>query len=142
MGVALANGVKVNNLFKFEIAGTINLSQAAGEANGNFPDDGQMPGIPGTGATAPTDGIDVELITYVDLPAGVVSLGVNSDDGFRVQAGYINAPGDGLFLGEFDGGRGASDTIFKVNVTSGGLYPIRIIYNLSLIHISEPTRPY
>lgn len=58
-GVALGVGTPANpgsKAIHFEIADVINMSQAGGESNGNFPDDGQMPGIPGTG-TAGTDGI-------------------------------------------------------------------------------------
>jgi hypothetical protein len=69
-GPALADGVKVNNLYKFEIATVINLSQTADEANGNFPADAQMPGIPGTSGA--NDGIDAEVITFVELPVGAV----------------------------------------------------------------------
>ena len=126
-GPALADGVKVNNLYKFEIATVINLSQTADEANGNFPADAQMPGIPGT--SGGNDGIDAEVITFVELPAGAVTMGVNSDDGFRAQAGYINVPADGAVLGQFDGGRGASDTLFTFAVASAGVYPIRVIWN-------------
>jgi len=125
-GPALADGVKVGPLLRFEIPTVINLSQVEGTALGNFTPDEQMPGIPGT--TGFNDGIDAEVITFVELPAGVITMGVNSDDGFRSQAGYINVPADGLFLGEFDGGRGAADTIFKFVVQDAGIYPIRTIW--------------
>lgn len=127
VGVALGQGVLANNLYRFEIATVINLSQAEGESNGNFPNDGQMPGIPGVNGA--NDGIDAEIIAFVELPAGVVTMGVNSDDGFRAQAGYINVPADGALLGQFDGGRGASDTLFTFVVASAGVYPIRVIWN-------------
>jgi hypothetical protein len=55
-------------------------------------------------------------------------MGVNSDDGFRAQAGYINVPADGAVLGQFEGGRGASDTLFTFVVASAGVYPIRVIW--------------
>jgi len=126
IGVALANGVRVGSLVKFEIPTVLNLSQVGGEANGNFPDDGQMPGIPG--ANGSDDGIDAEILSFVDLPAGWITLGVNSDDGFRAQAGYLNVAADRVLLGEFDGGRGASDTTFRVLVQDAGVYPVRIIY--------------
>ncbi|MBK9137644.1 MAG: hypothetical protein IPM17_02615 [Verrucomicrobia bacterium] len=104
----------------------LNLSQYGGDFRGNFAPDDQMPGIPGT--TLSDDGINAEIITFVQLPAGWLRLGVYSDDGFRAQAGYINKPEDGVILGQFDGGRGASDTIFEVLVQEAGIYPIRIIY--------------
>jgi lectin family protein len=49
-------------------------------ANG-FPDM-PVPGIPGTGGHA--DNYSVEMLTYLDLPAGVFTFGVNSDDGFAL----------------------------------------------------------
>jgi hypothetical protein len=126
VGVAMGAGTRVGSLVRFQIEGVINMSQIAGEANGNFPDDGQMPGIPG--ANGLDDGIDGELITYADLPAGVITMGVNSDDGFRTQAGYISVPADGILLGQFDGGRGAADTLFKFLVETAGVYPLRTIW--------------
>jgi len=125
-GPALADGVKVGPLFRFEIPTVINLSQTEATALGNFTPDEQMPGIPGT--TGSTDGIDAAAITFVELPVGTITMGVNSDDGFRSQAGYINVPADGLFLGEFDAGRGATDTIFRFVVQDAGIYPIRTIW--------------
>lgn len=126
VGPALAPGVKAGALWRFEIPTVINLSQMAGDSNGNFGSDEQMPGIPGLNGM--DDGIDAEIITFAELPAGVVTMGVNSDDGFRTQAGYINVPADGLLLGEFDAGRGASDTIFRFVVQEAGVYPIRTIW--------------
>ncbi|WP_206678981.1 hypothetical protein, partial [Salmonella enterica] len=68
VGVALAPGTQDGTLFRFEIPTVINLSQTGGEANGNFPDDGQMPGIPGT--FSGTDGIAAEIVTFVEFPVG------------------------------------------------------------------------
>ncbi len=125
-GAAIGNGVREGSVYRFEIPGVLNLSQYGGDFRGNFVPDDQMPGIPGT--TLSDDGINAEIITFVQLPAGWLRLGVNSDDGFRAQAGYINKPEDGVIMGQFDGGRGASDTIFEVLVQEAGIYPIRIIY--------------
>jgi hypothetical protein len=123
-GAALAAGVPEGPLYRFEIDSVINLSQIGGEANGNFPDDAQMPGIPGT--TGWDDGVDAEIITFVEFPAaGLYTLGVNSDDGFRSQAGFIRVPTDAVFLGEFEG---VSDTTFKIFVQDAGIYPIRTIW--------------
>ncbi len=126
VGVAAGPGTKVGNLIQFEIPTVINVSQNGTDNAGNWTTDDVMPGIPGT--SGGIDGIDVEIIAYVDLPAGVITMGVNSDDGFRSQAAYINNPADGLFLGEFNGGRGAADTLFTFVVQDAGIYPIRTIY--------------
>jgi hypothetical protein len=96
------------------------------DSTGGYTDD-TFPGIPGT--TGSNGSFSEEALAYLNFPtAGLYQLGVNSDDGFRVSAG--RAPGDllGVVLGYFDGGRGASDTIFSVLVTEPGFYPIRLIH--------------
>jgi len=114
-----------NAPIKFEIASVINLNQnAAAQTNGTFTPDLQFPGIPPTDGIS--DGYAAEFLTYVNLPAGLVTMGVNSDDGFRTTIGFDAL--SSLFLGEFDGGRGASDTIFNFFVQEAGVYPMRTIY--------------
>src|SRR5207249_1261805 len=69
----------------FEVSAVINFDQAAG-ANGNFQPDLQMPGIPSldpAGDPGNADSIAAEIVGYLELPAGLVTMGVNSDDGFR-----------------------------------------------------------
>jgi hypothetical protein len=109
----------------FEVSKVINFDQAAG-SNGAFTPDEQMPGIPGVGDGGSDNSIAAEIITYIDLPAGVVTMGVNSDDGFRTSVGLtgdvFNSP---LFAGEFNGGRGAADTIFNIVVKDPGVFPFR-----------------
>ena len=111
---------------KFEIPTTINLSQVGGDLIGNFQPDDQMPGVPGQSGL--DDGISAEIVSFVELPAGVVTMGVNSEDGFRTQAGYINNPADGLMLGEFNGTRTAADTTYRFYVQDAGVYPLRTIF--------------
>src|SRR6185295_12739680 len=86
-----------------------------------------IPGIPGA-ATAPTDYIAVEVVTYLQLNAGTYRMGVNSDDGFKVSA----APGAptpfGLVLGSFNGGRGSGNTFFDFVVAANGYYPFRLAW--------------
>ena len=112
---------------KFEIPGVINLSHTAGDANGNFPADQQMPGIPATDAS--TDGIAAEIITYLELPAGIITMGVNSDDGFRTLAGMPRDAADGVILGQFDHVNAHSgDVVFSFQVQEAGVYPFRTVY--------------
>ncbi|MCI0539138.1 MAG: hypothetical protein L0Z50_28350, partial [Verrucomicrobiales bacterium] len=128
-GVALGTATApspANGFITFEIGEVINLSQTAGESNGNFPEDGQMPGIPGTDGGI--DGIVGEITTYLDLPAGLITMGVNSDDGFVTYAGRVNDATSRVRLGEFSGGRGASDTIFRFVVQQAGVYPFRTLW--------------
>lgn len=123
-GPAVGPGVVVGDadLIEFEIPTVINLSWIEGSV-GNFGPDDQMPGVPGLNGVA--DGADAEIITFVEFPAGIVTMGVNSDDGFRVEGGLIDQP---ELMGEFDGARGATDSIFTFSVKEAGVYPIRVIW--------------
>ena len=132
-GMAEGPGVKVGPLYQFQIPTVLNLSQNA-EAAGNFstsatdpllfvPDD-PIPGIPGT--TGSTDGIDGEVITFVELPAGVITFGVASDDSFRMQGGYINTPADAVLMSQVDGA--TANLTFRCVVKDAGVYPIRVIW--------------
>ncbi len=128
-GVALATVPAPNpeNAFlQFDIAGSINLNQSEGGGAGNFPEDGQMPGVPGTDGSS--DGISVDMITYIELPVGVVTMGVNSDDGFVTRAGDLLDAFRGITLGGYEGGRGSSDTLFTFTVTEAGVYPFKTTY--------------
>ena len=108
----------------FRIPTVINVSQDAGSAFGNFTPDEQMPGIPGT--TSSTDGIAAEVRTFIQLPKGLITMGVNSDDGFQTTAGFLaDTP---LLLGEFNAGRGAGDTLFQFAVQEAGVYAFRTVW--------------
>lgn len=111
---------------EFAIESVINLDKVEGSASGNFTPDLQMPGIPATDGSS--EGFAVEIITYLDLPAGVITLGVNSDDGFRTTAGNLSDAFQSVRLGEYDGGRGTSDTTYSFTVTEAGVYPFRTTY--------------
>jgi len=128
-GVALAPAVApnpANASLKFEIAGVINLDSAAG-SSGNFQPDGQMPGLPGTDGSS--DGAAAEVLTYVELPAGLVVMGVNSDDGFSTSVGQ--APKDAIgrvTAGEYDAARASADTLFYLSVQQAGVYAFRTLW--------------
>lgn len=128
IGPALAPGVPVGKLLRFEIPTVINLSQVANFGTvyfGHFNTiDDQMPGIPGH--TLSDDGISAEIITFVELPEGFVRLGVRSDDSFKAQAGYINNPTDGVLLGQVDGN--TADLTLTLFVQEAGVYPMRVVY--------------
>ncbi len=125
-GVALAAGTKVGAVYRFEIPTVINVTQAADGSTGagNFSPDDQMPGIPGVNGM--DDGIDAEVTTFVELPAGWVTLGVVSDDSFRAQAGYINVPTDAILLGQVDGN--TANVTMKCLVQDAGVYPLRVVW--------------
>ncbi|MBI2926125.1 MAG: LamG domain-containing protein [Verrucomicrobia bacterium] len=125
-GVALAPAAAADPTFapiRFEIETVINLSQTAGENNGAFTPDEGMPGI-----ASDLQGIAAEIITYLELPAGVTRMGVNSDDGFRTKSGEIYDAFTGIVLGQFDGGRGAADTLFDFFVAEAGVYAFRTVW--------------
>ena len=113
----------------------VNFEQSEGNA-GNFRNDAVddalaipdelIPGIPGT--TSSTDNIAAEAFAYLqfDTP-GIKTMVVNSDDGFQVSVGNRANP-NWAVLGQFDGGRGASDTVFIFNVEEAGVYPFRLLW--------------
>jgi hypothetical protein len=129
-GVALAKGTPAsdpNAPITFEIP-TVLAVDRNGAAWGNWGTQAggdQMPGSPGTDGT--TDNQAAGIITYIKLPAGLITMGVNSDDGFRTSAGSLSNP-SAIFLGEFEGGRGAADTIFSFVVQQAGVYPFYTIW--------------
>ena len=126
------------------VPGFINLNvnanagdPAAAGQDGNFTrtngyQDQGYPGLPGTTVTPgvrQVENFSIEYVAFVDLPAGPVTFGVNSDDGFRVTT--APNPRDilgTLQLGLFEGGRGSSDTLFNVFVEEAGLYPVRLLH--------------
>ncbi len=125
-GVALAAGSAPNPAnapIKFEINTVINMNAIGGSLSGDFPPNGQMPGMPSTDTT--TDGSAAEILTYLDLPAGLTTMVVNSDDGFRTSIGkpaqdVLKA----MVAGEVDGGA-VGATRFYINVQEAGVYGVR-----------------
>lgn len=127
-GPAIGPGVAgPGELIEFEIPTVINLNAAplegSPEGTASFGDDDQMPGLPGVNGVA--DGADAEIITYVEFPAGRFTVGVNSDDGFRLEAGSLDSL---LTIGEFGRGRGSFDSIMRFEVEDAGIYPVRVIW--------------
>lgn len=59
---------------------------------------------------------------FIQLPAGLVTMGVKHDDGFRVSYGDV-------ILGQYDGGTG--DHQFSFYVGQPGLYPLTLEWNQS-----------
>ncbi|MBI4327845.1 MAG: hypothetical protein HY674_21655 [Chloroflexi bacterium] len=113
-----------NGTMTFNIPSVINVSQAEGTAFGNFTPDEQMPGIPGLSGL--TDGIAAEIMAFIELPRGLVTMVVNSVDGFRTTAGFLKD--NPLVLGEFNAGRGAADTLFQFAVQEAGTYAFRTVW--------------
>ena len=111
----------------FEIADVINLNKADGGGAGNFPGDALEPGL--NVVTTDSNGQAAEILTYLTLPAGTITMGVNSDDGFQTSSGPNPSDAFGrVVLGEFDEGRGAADTLFTFVVQQAGTYAFRTIW--------------
>jgi len=108
----------------------VNFEQAAAAA-GRFNAGATAPlDVPDNFVPGPIDPVDyvaAEARTFLELQPGVYSMVVNSDDGFQVTAGTADAP-TFLVLGQFDAGRGASDTQFYFNVQQAGVYFFRLLW--------------
>lgn len=87
---------------------------------------GAFPGIPGTEGGVLN--IALEAVTYLELAPGTYSMIVNSDDGFRLTTGNIADRLQEFVVGQFDGGRGVTDTVMNFSITQAGVYPFRLTY--------------
>lgn len=117
------------NVVNFNItpASVIGGGDAGNFTTNNGYSDSLFPGIPGAnglnGSTAE------EILGFIRFStAGVYRMGVNSDDGFIVTVGHNPKDRLAQVLGQFDGGRGSSDTTFTMAVTNAGIYPIRLLW--------------
>jgi hypothetical protein len=123
------------------VEGVVNWEHMAGVAlapplAGNFNPNDPVPGIPGLDwdGTEDEDAAGVnnfaaEFITFLELDPGLYSMGVNSDDGFIVTVGDRAAdPLPANRLGLFDGGRGATDSIFAFVIEQAGIYPFGLVW--------------
>ncbi|MEO1862765.1 MAG: LamG-like jellyroll fold domain-containing protein, partial [Verrucomicrobiia bacterium] len=107
-----------------EVDGVINWNQDEGAAIGNFGEDQAIPQIPGWGDSA--DGIVVEILGYLELSKGLHTLGVFSDDGFKLSFGPNPKDQLGIIAGQFEGW--GQDVIFNIVAEADGLYPVRLLW--------------
>jgi hypothetical protein len=107
--------------YTFHVPTVINMSDGA--AYGNFGPDDPFPGFQGVDSV----GLNAAATAFVQLPAGVNTMVIDSQDGFEVQAGFLNdAP---LVLLHLDGQLGTGNqhpTSFIVR--EAGVYPFRIFW--------------
>jgi hypothetical protein len=112
-------------------ADVINWSEDAGigdtSERGNFTDANGRPDEPIPAATSDNN-LAYEIIAYLDLKRGAYTMGVNSDDGFKVTAGPLSRDAFATPLGLFDAGRGSADTLFDFVVEQDGVYPFRLLW--------------
>ena len=64
---------------------------------------------------------------YLDLEVGLYTMGVTSDDGFRVSVGP-QFDDQRVTLGGFEGGRGSATTLFSFVIEKAGVYAFRLVY--------------
>jgi len=93
--------------------------------DGYFAAEINFPGIDPTVQTDPND-LAMEILAYLELPAGVHTFGVRSDDGFKLSSGAGFADPTALVLGQRTGG--TFDGIFDFVVEQAGLYPFRMVW--------------
>jgi len=127
-GANIANKIGANADGSFNLA-TINFDADQGGV-GQFPADGPIPGYPGVNPDGAEvfDNIVVESVAYLDLPAGLVTMGVTSDDGFKVTVGSDPRDVTAPVVGIFDGTRGASESVFSFVVQEAGIYGVRLLW--------------
>ena len=92
-------------------------------ADGYFEDYATFPGIDPLGNT---DDIAMEILAYLDLPAGTHTFGVRSDDGFQLRSGASPTDPDAVVLGEK--ASGTYDGTFDVTPEKAGVYPFRLVW--------------
>ena len=110
----------------FAQTNVINYNIYAPTNAGDFTNDAQFPGLPG--ANGSLTNFAVEAITYLYLPAGYYSLGVNSDDGFRLTTSPNPHEEFPYQVAVLDGTRAAADTTAGFGITNAGYYPFRLVY--------------
>ena len=126
VGVAIGPAAAANPSnasIQFEIDSLINMALTA--PRGVFANDDLIPGLP---ASSGNNGFSTETLTYLTLPVGVITMGVQSDDSFGVQSGP--SPRDAFGRVQLRAGEGGAQpqTIFTFQVTDAGTYPFRTIW--------------
>ena len=93
----------------------------------------EFPGMPPLISDQANDeyaNLSEQLTGFIYFPgAGVYQMGVNSADGFKVSSG--RNPSDqfaALILGDFEGKKGPTDSLFNIAVNQAGYYPFRLLY--------------
>ncbi len=104
-----------------------NFDDATGHPNTRFPGIGPD-NDPDYEADDPdTDGLVGVWTTWIELPKGITTMGVNSDDRFKVTSGF--SPEDQqVLVGLQNGGGGATNFTFDVVTYEAGTYPFRLLW--------------
>ena len=110
---------------QFVITNVINMAKTPDR--GSILGDDLIPGMPASNGS--TDGTSAEIVTYLQLPVGVINMGVQSDDSFSVAAGPNPQDmfGRAVELGSYCCGP-SPQVLFSFEVTQAGIYPFRTIW--------------
>ena len=93
--------------------------------DGHFAADQNLPGIDPLAEPNPVD-LAMEFQFYLEIPAGIHTLGVTSDDGFQLRSGSSITDTNALVLGEKTSG--TFDGTFDIAIEKTGLYPCRMVW--------------
>jgi hypothetical protein len=108
----------------------INQNKSLGGSAGNFPNDQVVPGLydeaSGSFGNGDNDFV-VEMVAYLDLPAGIHTFGVVTDDGYKASSGSQLHDASSEAVIAFHNGGPANET-FNFVVTQPGLYPFRFLW--------------
>jgi hypothetical protein len=123
----LANGSSIPRVVDANtVVSWINFDKVAGATHGAFPDDVMVPGIDPDNTGNGDNDFAVEILTYLELPAGIHRFGAITDDGFKVATGKTPISASTTPLAFHNGG--SADQTFDFVVTEAGIYPFRMVW--------------
>ncbi len=108
------------------VVSVINFNKRTGEVGGSIEGDEMVPGIDPDNTGNGDSDFAVEIVTYLELPAGVHRFGFITDDGYKVASGKAPVTASSAPLSFLNGGP-ANQTVDFV-VTQAGLYPFRMVW--------------
>jgi hypothetical protein len=108
----------------------INQIKTLSGSAGNFPNDYPVPGLFDENSNPFGNGdvdFTVEMVAYLDLPAGIHRFGAVTDDGYKASSGTQLHDASSEAVIAFHNGGPANET-FDFVVTQPGLYPFRFLW--------------
>jgi len=108
----------------------INQNKLLAGASGQFPNDYPVPGLYDENSGGFGNGDNdfaVEMVAYLDLPAGIHTFGAITDDGYKASSGSQLHDTSSEAVIAFHNGGPANET-FDFVVTQPGIYPFRFMW--------------
>jgi hypothetical protein len=108
----------------------INQNKLPSGSAGHFPNDFAVPGLYDANSSSFGNGdsdFAVEMVAYLDLPAGIHTFGAITDDGYKASSGSQLRDTSSEAVVAFHNGGPANET-FDFVVTQPGLYPFRFMW--------------